>query len=56
LKTQGLDKPLAMLLFGMMNWTFTWLRADGRLSHDSLAPVIFNLMMGGLPTVGPVSS
>jgi TetR/AcrR family transcriptional regulator len=46
-----LDKPLAMLLFGMMNWTFTWLRADGTLTHESLAPLVAQLFLGGLPAV-----
>ncbi len=44
----ALDKPLAMLLFGMINWTFTWLRADGPLTHDSLAPLVVQLFLGGL--------
>jgi TetR/AcrR family transcriptional regulator len=51
----GLDaplrKPLAMLLFGMINWTFTWLRPAGRLSHDALAPVVADLFLGGLGAV-----
>ena len=44
----ALHKPLAMLLFGMINWTFTWLRADGELTHESLAPVVVELFLGGL--------
>ena len=47
----GLDKPLAMLLFGMINWMFTWLRADGPLSHADMAPVVADLFFGGLPAV-----
>ena len=46
-----LHKPLAMLLFGMINWTFTWLRAGGALSHDTLAPMVVDLFFGGLPAV-----
>jgi len=46
-----LHKPLAMLLFGMINWTFTWLRAGGALSHDTLAPLVVDLFFGGLPAV-----
>lgn len=46
-----LEKPLAMLLFGMMNWMFTWLRPDGPLSHDDLAPVVADLLFGGLGAV-----
>jgi TetR/AcrR family transcriptional regulator len=43
--------PLAMLLFGMINWTFTWLKAGGALDHDSLAPVVADLFFGGLGAV-----
>ena len=46
-----LHKPLAMLLFGMINWTFTWLRAGGALSHETLAPMVVDLFFGGLPAV-----
>ena len=46
-----LEKPLSMLLFGMMNWMFTWLQPDGELSHDDLAPVVADLFFGGLGAV-----
>lgn len=42
---------LAMLLFGMMNWTFTWLRAAGPLSHEAVARMVSELFFGGLPAV-----
>jgi TetR/AcrR family transcriptional regulator len=48
---RALDVPLAMLLFGMMNWTFTWLRPGGELTHESLAPMVLQLLLGGLPAV-----
>lgn len=47
----GLSKALAMLLFGMMNWMFTWLRPDGSLDHEAMAPVVADLFLGGLPAV-----
>lgn len=47
----GLHTPLAMLLFGMMNWTFTWLRPGGPLTHEALAPIVADLFSGGLPAV-----
>ncbi len=47
----GLSKALAMLLFGMMNWMFTWLRPDGTLDHQAMAPVVADLFLGGLPAV-----
>jgi AcrR family transcriptional regulator len=43
-----LDTAMAMLLFGMMNWTFTWLKPDGGLTHDSLAPLVSSLFIHGL--------
>ncbi|HSM22592.1 MAG TPA: hypothetical protein VK876_10340 [Rubrivivax sp.] len=46
-----LHKPLALLLFGMINWTFTWLRAGGALTHETLSPVVVALFFGGLPAV-----
>ena len=49
-----LHKPLAMLLFGMINWTFTWLRPEGQLSHQSLAPVVVELFLGGLQQLARV--
>ena len=51
LRRARLHKPLAMLLFGMINWTFTWLKAGGALNHESLAPVVLALFFGGLPAV-----
>ena len=46
-----LDKPLTMLLFGMINWMFTWLKADGRLTHEAMAPLVADLFLGGVPAV-----
>lgn len=46
-----LEKPLTMLLFGMINWTFTWLRPDGELSHEALASVVSDLFFGGIGAV-----
>ena len=40
-----------MLLFGMMNWMFTWLQPDGRLTHTAMAPVVADLFFGGLHSV-----
>ncbi len=48
LQAQQLGKPLAMLLFGMINWTFTWLRPSGPFTHESLAPLVVELFLGGL--------
>ena len=46
-----LDRPLTMLLFGMINWMFTWLRPDGSLTHEQMAPLVADLFFGGLGAV-----
>ena len=46
-----LHKPMAMLLFGMINWTFTWLRPDGTLTYTALGEMVADLFFGGLPAV-----
>lgn len=51
LQAAQLATPLAMLLFGMINWTFTWLKPGGALTHEALAPVVEALFFGGLPAV-----
>ncbi len=48
---ERLGKPLAMLLFGMMNWMFTWLHPKGELSHADLSPVVADLFFGGIGAV-----
>jgi hypothetical protein len=47
----GEDWQLAMLLFGMFDWMLTSSRSDGRLIHESIAPVVIDLFMGGLETI-----
>ncbi len=49
----ALAKPLTMLLFGMINWMFTWLKPAGALSHDDMAPIVADLFLGGLGAVRP---
>jgi len=51
LKKAKLAKPLTMLLFGMINWMFTWLKPSGALDHASIAPIVADLFLGGLPAV-----
>ncbi len=40
--------PLAMILFGMINWTFTWLRADGPLRYEDMADVVADIFLHGV--------
>lgn len=46
-----LHKSVAMLLFGMLNWMFTWLRPNGQLDHSTIAPVVCDLFFHGLSGV-----
>ena len=48
-----LATPMTMLLFGMINWMFTWLQPGGALDYDTLAPMVADLFLGGLPAVQP---
>ena len=47
----ALQKPVTMLLFGMMNWMFTWHQPGGPLTHAQMAPVVADLFFGGLAAV-----
>jgi TetR/AcrR family transcriptional regulator len=51
LRQAALAKPMTMLLFGMVNWMFTWLKPEGPLDYQSLAPMVADLFLGGLPAV-----
>lgn len=49
----ALSKPLTMLLFGMVNWMFMWMKPDGKLDPDAMAVVVADLFVGGLAAVKP---
>jgi AcrR family transcriptional regulator len=53
-----LAKPLTMILFGMINWTFTWLKDRGPLTYSGMAPLVADLFLGGIGRirVGETSS
>ncbi|MGZ9076449.1 MAG: TetR/AcrR family transcriptional regulator [Burkholderiaceae bacterium] len=46
-----LIKPLTMILFGMINWTFTWFKERGPLSYADMAPMVADLFLGGVARV-----
>ena len=41
-------KVLTMSVFGMINWTFTWLKPDGPLSYAQFAELVVGMLEGGL--------
>jgi AcrR family transcriptional regulator len=40
--------PITMMLFGMINWTYTWYRPDGPIPPAQLADLAADLFLGGL--------
>jgi AcrR family transcriptional regulator len=46
-----LGKPMAMLLFGMINWMFTWFKPNRELDHDAIGSMVAELFFGGVRTV-----
>jgi AcrR family transcriptional regulator len=45
--------PLTMMLFGMINWTFTWLRPQGPLSYDAFAQEVIATLEHGFTSPNP---
>ena len=46
-----LTLPVAMLFFGMINWTHTWFRAGGAVTPEQLAEMTVNLLLGGVESL-----
>ena len=44
----GNQTALTMMLFGMINWTFTWLRPDGPMSYAAFADEVIAVLDRGL--------
>lgn len=44
----GMRTPLTMMVFGMINWTFTWLKPGGALSYDDFATQVIDVLERGL--------
>ena len=52
-RSRKLARPAAMLFFGMINWTHTWFDPAGPASADDVAELCADLLLGGLPALGP---
>ena len=44
---------LTMMLFGMINWTFTWLRPGGEMSYSAFAEEVIAMLESGLAGAKP---
>jgi AcrR family transcriptional regulator len=49
--SDDLAKPLTMLLFGMINWMFTWMKPEGPLDYAAMGPIVADLFLGGIERV-----
>jgi AcrR family transcriptional regulator len=45
----ALRMPVAMSFYGMINWTYTWYRPEGKLAPATLGDLIADLFLSGLP-------
>jgi AcrR family transcriptional regulator len=55
LAASALLKPVTMTLFGMINWTFTWLKDEGPVRYADMAPVVADLFLSGVGAVRPLA-
>jgi AcrR family transcriptional regulator len=46
--TRTNQTALTMMVFGMINWTFTWLRADGPMGYRDFAEEVVSVLETGL--------
>jgi len=56
LAVKQLEKPLTMLLFGMINWLFTWFHDDGALDYAQMATLVSDFVRGGLTHLAHLGS
>jgi len=47
--TRDNQTPLTMMLFGMINWTFTWLKPGGPMGYGEFAEAVIKVIENGLP-------
>ena len=50
---ERVETPYALLLYGMMIWTFTWYRRNGPIAPAELARRISGLFVNGFRNIGP---
>ena len=55
--TAAITGYAAMLVFGMINWTFTWLKPGGAMSYAEFAEWVIRMLEGGIGNlVQPVAA
>lgn len=48
--------PLTMMVFGMINWTFTWLKPGGPMGYREFADEVIRVLENGIPGSMPAGS
>ncbi|AXU20187.1 TetR/AcrR family transcriptional regulator [Novosphingobium sp. ERN07] len=43
--------PITLLIYGTINWTYTWYNPDGKLKLEQLADLVRDFVLGGIQTV-----
>ena len=56
MSAERVQKPYALLLYGMMIWTFSWYRRSGEIAPAELARRISHLFVHGFKSPAPVIS
>jgi hypothetical protein len=46
--TKENQTALTMMVFGMINWTFTWLKPDGKLGYREFAEQVVGVIEHGM--------
>lgn len=46
-------RPLAMSVYGMLNWYYMWHRPGRSISRAAYADLVADLVLGGLPNIAP---
>jgi AcrR family transcriptional regulator len=47
--TRENQTPLTMMVFGMINWTFTWLQPGGPMGYGDFAEAVIKMIENGVP-------
>lgn len=50
-KERPLIMPVAMSLFGILNWVYLWFREDGKITREDYSEIVATLMLEGIKAV-----
>lgn len=51
-----LRTPITLLIYGTINWTYTWFNPDGKLRLEQLAQLVRDFVIGGIQNVNVAKS